>query len=101
MHICLPHVSCFLGTIADLQGARLVVSAIGTGHQLLVFALEREPCFQVVFLGGGIIQCSRDYRHNLVWNPERLVEFLRCCDHLIKGFPRVVRFSQDKLFDLQ
>lgn len=77
----------FLSTEANLQLPSLVVCAVGAGNELLVFALEGEPGFEVVFLCGRVVQGTGHDRDNLVGKAKGLVELFGGGNHLVKGLP--------------
>lgn len=88
------------GTIPDAECACLVVGTVGARNELFVFLLEGKPGFKVEFLCCGIIQSARNYRDNLIGESKGLVKLLRSGYHLVKHFPGVFRFRQNKLLDL-
>lgn len=100
MHIRLPCVRLRLCSVADLKIAGLVVCAVAAGHEFFVFALEREPRFEVVFFGGGIVERAGDDGDDAVWDSEGLVEVFRVPDHRVEGFPGLFRLGDDELLDL-
>lgn len=101
MNVFLPDVGLGLGAISNLQRPGLIIRAVGTGHEFLVLALEREPRFKVILLRSGIVQGTGHNGHDPIGYAQRLVEFLGRLDHLIKSFPRVLGLGEQKLFDLE
>lgn len=77
----------FLSTETNLQFSGLVVCAVGAGNELLVFTLEGEPGFEVVFLCGRVVQGTGHDRDDLVGETKGLVELLGGGNHFIKGLP--------------
>lgn len=69
VNVCLLRVG-FLSTVTNLQFSGLVVCAVGAGNELLVFALEGEPGFEVVFLRGCVVQGTGHDRDYLVREPK-------------------------------
>lgn len=100
MDILLLTVTHFLDAAADLEVARLVVSAVGARDQLLVGALEGEPGLQIVLLGSSVIQGSRDDRDNTVGETQGLVKLFRVLDHVVKHLPGLLGLSQAELLNL-
>jgi hypothetical protein len=100
VHIGLLQIGRLLDTETDLQGARLVVKAVGARDELLVLLLEREPGLQVVLLGSSIVQCAGNDSHNVVRELQGLVELLGSGHHVLESLPRVLRLGQDKLLNL-
>jgi hypothetical protein len=100
MHILLLDLSLGLGAKSNFQGSALVIGAVRAGDQLLVLALEGEPGLEIVLLGGGVVQSTRDDGHDTVWNAKGLVEFLGVGDHVVKLLPGLLWVSEDELLDL-
>lgn len=100
MNICFLCISLLLRTKPDLEGAGLVVCAVGAGHQFFVFALERKPRLKIKLLGCSVVQCPGDDGNNLIREPERLVECLGRREHVIKCFPRLLWVCEYELLDL-
>lgn len=76
MNISFLSVGLHLGTKPNLESSRLVVGTVRAGNQLFILALEGKPGFQVIFLSRGIVERTRNYSNNLVWQSETLVELL-------------------------
>lgn len=93
-------VGSLLNAKANLESSGLIVEAVGARNQLLVFLLEWEPRLQVVFLSSGIVQCTRNNRHNVIGELKRLVKLLGIRHHVVKGLPRVFGLGQNELLDL-
>lgn len=68
----------------DVEGAGLVVGTVGARYELLVLALEWEPCLEVVLDRSGIVQCARHNADDTVWDLKRLVEFTSDLDHRVE-----------------
>lgn len=100
VHVGLLQIGCLLDTVADLQGARLVVKAVGAGHKLLVLLLEWEPGLQIVLFRGSIVQGTGNDSHNVVRELQGLVELLGSGHHVLECLPRVLRLGQDELLNL-
>ena len=101
VHIGLLQISGLLGTVTDLQSAGLVIGAVGAGDKFLVLLLEGEPSLQVVLLGGGVVESTRNNLDNLVGKTQGLVELLGGVHHVLKCLPGVLGLSKDELFDLE
>lgn len=101
MHIRLRSVLLPLGPVSDLQVARLVVRAVAAGDEFLVFALEREPRFEIVLFGRGVVERAGDYRDDAVRDVEGLVELFGVADHQVEELPGLLRLGDDELFDLR
>ena len=100
MNVRFLRIELFLGTIADIQSARLVICAVAARDQFFVFALEGEPSFEVVLLCGGVVEGAGDDGDDLVGETEGLVEFLGGFEHCVEGLPGVFWFGEEELFDL-
>jgi hypothetical protein len=100
MDIGLLQVGGLLGTEANVERPRLVVSAVGARHELLVLLLEGEPRFQIVLLSRSIVQRTGNDGHDLVREPQGLVELLGGGHHILESLPRLVGLGQDELLDL-
>lgn len=101
MHIGLLQIGGLLGTVTNLQGAGLVIGAVGAGDKFLVLLLEGEPSLQVVLLRSGVVESTRDNGDNLVGKTQGLVELLGGVHHVLKRLPRVLGLSKDELLDLE
>lgn len=100
MDVFLLLVLCGGHAETDLKTTGLVVETIRARDKLLVLSLEREPGLEIVLLGGGVVESSRDDRDDAVWKAEGLVEGFRGGNHFVKGFPRMLRVGNDELLDL-
>lgn len=87
MNISLLQISSFLNTITNLEGARLIIEAVGARDKFLELLLEWEPGLEIIFLGCCIVQCARNNGDNLVREAQGLVELLRGRHHVFKGLP--------------
>jgi hypothetical protein len=63
-------------------------------------ALERKPSLEIVLLGGGEVEGTRNDGDDPVRDFKRLVEFLRGSHHRVKRLPRLIRFGYTELLDL-
>lgn len=100
MHVLLARVRGPLATISDIQRPGLIVRAVGAGHEFLVLALEGKPGFEVVFLGGGVVEGAGDDSDDAVGEAEGLVEGFGGVDHGVEGFPGGFGGGEEELFDL-
>ena len=75
MDVCFLGVELFLWTVADTEGAGLIVGAVAAGDEFFVFALEGEPSFKIVFFCGGVVESAGDDGDDLIGETEGLVEF--------------------------
>mmetsp|Transcript_44103 Transcript_44103/g.137324 ORF Transcript_44103/g.137324 Transcript_44103/m.137324 type:complete len:201 (+) Transcript_44103:153-755(+) len=93
-----------LESALGLHGPRLIVQAIGAGHELSVLSaalvIARKPALQIVLLGRSVVELSRDDGHSPVRDSEGLVELLSHADHLLVLLPRLLRLRQSELLDL-
>lgn len=87
MHIRLCSVLLSLGAVSNLQITRLVIGAIAAGNKFFVFALKREPRFEIVFLCCCVVERARDDRDDAVWDAEGFVELFGVPDHLVEELP--------------
>lgn len=89
-------------TEAHQQPSGLIVQAITARNQFSKCTGSAEPCFQIQFLGGGMVQGSGDNVHDAIWNVEDLAEEFSVANHLVHHFPGfiVMRGGQHKLLDL-
>jgi len=72
-------------------------TAIRDRLQLLVRSLVREPSFNVVLDGGGVVEGSRDDRDDLVRKLQRLVESFRVGGHLFEHLHRLLGLGDTEL----
>ena len=77
----------------------LIVCAVRTRYKFSVFLGVWKPSFKIIFLGSSIIESTRNNHNDLVWESERLVEFLRVGQHFFVHFPRVFWLGDAKLFN--
>mmetsp|Transcript_32194 Transcript_32194/g.44148 ORF Transcript_32194/g.44148 Transcript_32194/m.44148 type:complete len:242 (-) Transcript_32194:553-1278(-) len=95
----------FSSPTPNLKISRLIISTIRNRNKfseltLLFTTLAREPPFQIDFLRGSIIQCTRNNTDQLIRDLE-IVKKTSCgLDHPLKFFPRVFWLCDTKLFNL-
>eukprot|EP00760_Papus_ankaliazontas_P033449 PhM_4_TR6337/c0_g1_i2/m.52490 len=89
-------------TVAAVDGAGLVVGAVGRTHKLTELATGREPRLEVELACSGVVERAGHNVDDLVRQSERIVELLGRGDHLVVHLPRrvVARGAHDELLDL-
>lgn len=74
-----------------------VVGTVGARDQLLVLSLVREPSFQIVLDGRGVVQTTRYNIDDSVWELKRLVELFRVFNHHVEHLRRLLGLTHDEL----
>lgn len=100
VNVLLDVVSLGDSTVSNVKVSALVVGTVGARNELLVLSLEGEPRLQVVLLGGSVVESTGNDGNNTVGKAKGLVELLGVGDHVVKGLPRLLGLSDDKLLDL-
>lgn len=100
MDVLLADIRLRLDPASNLQLARLVVGAVRARHEFFVFSLERKPGFEIVLLGGSVVESARHDGHDPVGELQGLIKLLGDFDHVVKGLPRVLGGRVDELLNL-
>lgn len=87
MDVGLLDIGSLLASVSDLEFTGLVIGTVAAGDEFLVFTLEGEPGFEIVLLGSGVVESSRDDGDDAVGEAEGLVEFFGETDHFVEVFP--------------
>lgn len=77
-----------------------VVRAVRARDQLLIRALEREPCLQIILLTRCQVQRSRYDGHDAVRDLQALIELFRSANHRVERVPALLRLGDAELLDL-